>query len=394
MRPARLLGRLLALALGMLACAGALAAPRVGVMTMQPGTVFFERFGHDAIVVQDPASGRAVSYNFGFFDPSEPGFVGNFVRGRMMYYLVALPLEQDLQSYQEEGRGVSIQWLRLSDAQAQSIADALAVEAQPQNARYPYDYFTSNCATRVRDTLDTALGGALKRQLDARSDGSSYRSESDRLASPSWWMWAGFDLGFGPSADRPLSIWDAAFIPMRLATALDRASTPDGQPLVAARQVLLPHRIAPEPQSAPWRVWPWLLAGLAIAAGVLLLRRHPRVLGGLLLPFWLLCGLGGALMLFIWLGSAHTAGWANRNLLLLSPLCLGLLPATVTLLRARIPARWQRALAWAVAAGAVLAWVLLWFPFDRQDNQRWVALLLPVHVSIAYVCTLQRSLRR
>ncbi len=46
--------------------------PRIGVATMQPGEVFFERFGHDAIVVLDPASGRATSYNFGFFDPPSP----------------------------------------------------------------------------------------------------------------------------------------------------------------------------------------------------------------------------------------------------------------------------------------------------------------------------------
>ncbi len=31
------------------------AAPRIGVVTMQPGEIFFERFGHDAIVVIDPA---------------------------------------------------------------------------------------------------------------------------------------------------------------------------------------------------------------------------------------------------------------------------------------------------------------------------------------------------
>lgn len=50
-------------------------APRVGVVTMQPGEVFFERFGHDAIVVVDPVTGQATSYNFGFFDPGEPDFV-------------------------------------------------------------------------------------------------------------------------------------------------------------------------------------------------------------------------------------------------------------------------------------------------------------------------------
>jgi hypothetical protein len=81
------------------------AAPRIGVATMQPGEVFFERFGHNAIVVVDPASGDAISYNFGFFDPGESDFVGNFARGHMMYYLMALPFEQDLLQYRDSGRG-------------------------------------------------------------------------------------------------------------------------------------------------------------------------------------------------------------------------------------------------------------------------------------------------
>jgi hypothetical protein len=74
----------------------ATAAPRIGLVTMEPGEIFFERFGHDAILVVDPATGRGTSYNFGFFDPGEPGFVGNFVRGVMRYHLVALPIEADL----------------------------------------------------------------------------------------------------------------------------------------------------------------------------------------------------------------------------------------------------------------------------------------------------------
>ena len=59
---------------------------------MQPGEVFWERFGHDAVVVDDPARGEPVSYNFGFFDPSEPDFVSRFIHGRMRYRLVALPM--------------------------------------------------------------------------------------------------------------------------------------------------------------------------------------------------------------------------------------------------------------------------------------------------------------
>lgn len=373
----------------------AVAAPRIGVMTMQPGQVFFERFGHDAIVVADPDSGQATSYNFGFFDPDEPDFMGRFIDGKMLYYLVALPVQQDLESYRAEGRGVSIQWLDLTAQQAQALADALALRARPENARYPYDYFTNNCATQVRDALDAALGGTLKKQLAGRSRGNTYRSESVRLASPAWWMWIGFDLGFGPYADQQLSRWEESFVPMRLAEALAEVDNTQGRPLVQQTQPLLPHRIAPEPPETARRWWPWLLAGMGIALALVWIgARRRRVVAAVALLFWIVCTLAGALMLFIWFGTSHIAGWANRNLLLLDPLCVLLLPAAVRALRGRALKAWSRWLLRGVAALALLAWMLHWFPFNVQANMAWVALLVPVHLALAYVFTVQRSLSR
>ena len=214
---------LLMLLVLLLAMAPAFAAPRIGVVTMGPGDVFWERFGHDAIVVDDGAPGGPTSYNFGFFDLAEDGFIGRFVRGEMEYMLVALPLEEDLRYYREVGRGARLQWLDLDPAQAQALAAALAENARPENARYRYDYYTDNCATRVRDAIDRALGGQLRRQLEVRSSGDTYRGESVRLASPAPWMRVGFDLGLGPFADRPLTRWQQAFLPRRLADDLGLA---------------------------------------------------------------------------------------------------------------------------------------------------------------------------
>ncbi|WP_456361970.1 lipoprotein N-acyltransferase Lnb domain-containing protein [Xanthomonas arboricola] len=361
----------------------AVPAPRVGVVTMQPGEVFFERFGHDAIVVVDPVTGQATSYNFGFFDPSEPDFVPRFARGEMMYYLVALPLDEDLQQYRAVGRGVSIQWLDLPPDQARALADGLAVRSRPENARYHYDYFVANCATMVRDTLDRAMGGALKSQLAGRSRGNTYRSEAVRLASPAPWMWLGFDLGLGPYADRPLSRWEEAFVPMRLADSLTQVHNSAGRPLVQSTQVLLPHRIAPEPAEQQRHWWPWLLTGLIVAAGVLALGRRPRVLAAFALPYWLLCAIGGGLLVYLWGFTVHQSAWANRNLLLVNPLCVLLLVGGIALLRGRRPGRWFDVLRWLVAGSALLALLIHWLSFQAQDNLQWVLLLLPIHTALA-----------
>lgn len=358
----------------------AVSAPRIGVVTMEPGQVFFERFGHNAIVV-DPRDGREpVAYNFGYFDLDEPNFVANFVHGQMRYWLVALPLREDMARYAQNGRGAAIQWLDFTPEQATALARRLDADARGENARYRYDYYTSNCSTKVRDALDDVLGGLLKSQLSGRSQGNTYRSESVRLAAPAPWMAIGFHVGLSDYADRPLSRWEESFIPMRLRDALREVKLADGRPLVLSEEPLLPHRIGQPPAEAPQ------LRGAAFAAGLVLFglvlwsaRKAPRILAGAALVFWTVAGLAGALMLFIWFGSAHVAGHGNENLLLLSPLCLFLLPGGWAKLRGREPSARFRAVLVAVAACAVLAGFLKFLPFRPQQNVEWVLLLLPLH---------------
>lgn len=373
--------------LALLCClSAAQAAPRIGIATMQPGEIFFERFGHNAIVVDDSAAGisqgEPLSYNFGFFDMGEAGFTGRFVKGDMRYYLARLRWRDDLQYYLDSGRGVSIQWLDLDDAQAEAMAAALAENARPENARYRYDYFIDNCATRVRDAIDRAIGGALKPQLTARSQGNTFRSEAVRLASPAPWMWLGFDIGLGPSSDQPMSRWEEAYVPMRLAASLREAKRPDGRPLVLSEETVAPHRIAPEPPEFQRAWWQWLFAGLGIAAlWSWLQRRRPRIAAGLALVFWGVAALLGTLMLAIWLGTEHRFGWANHNLMLLSPLSWLLLPGGWRLARGRSAGRLFRLALMATATLAILAPFLHWVVAVPQSNAHWIALLLPIHAA-------------
>jgi hypothetical protein len=361
---------------------GAQAAPRIGIATMQPGEIFFERFGHNAIVVDDPTQSEPLSYNFGYFNMAEPGFVGRFVQGDMRYYLAQLRWRDDLQHYLDTGRGVSIQWLDLTPTQAEAMAAALAENARPENARYRYDYFVANCATRVRDAIDRALGGTLKPQLVARSQGNTFRSEAVRLASPAPWMWLGFDLGLGPSSDQPMSRWEEAYVPMRLAASLREAKLADGRPLLANEQVVAAHRIAPEPEEFQRVWWRWLLAGLVIAALWSWLRsRGPRTAAAIAWLFWGISGLLGLVMAGVWFGTEHRFGWANHNLLLINPLSWLLLPGAWRLARAKPSGRLFRWILIATIVCAVFAPLLHWVAAIPQANAHWIALLLPIHAA-------------
>lgn len=376
--------RALALLLALLLPALLQAAPRIGLVTMQPGEEYWARFGHNALLVET-VDGTRTLYNYGFFDFEQPGFLLRFLRGHMRYQLVALPFEADLAYYAAEGRGVRLQWLRLDPEQAMRLAEFLAWNALPENAEYRYDYFLDNCATRVRDALDAALGGSLRPQLIGRSRGLTYRMESQRLAAPQAWLYLGIHVGLGPFADRVLSRWDESFVPMRLAEGLREARASDGGPLVESERELLPHRLGPEREEPPRDSWPWIAAGLllAILAAQAGSRSSPalRRLGlAVLAAFWLLCGLGGMVLIALWLLTDHVAAHANANLLLLSPLALLLLPALRPLSRRERPQTPLRWLGMLVAAGAVALPLLLSLRLLDQDVMDFVWLLLPTHL--------------
>jgi CDP-diglyceride synthetase len=147
---------------------------------------------------------------------------------------------------------------------------------------------------------------------------------------------------------------------------------------------LLPQRVAAEPGEEPRRLWPWLLAGLAIAISLhALARRAPRTSAIVATGFWLTCGTLGLVLALSWAFTEHRALWANRNLLLLNPLCLLLLPCAWAVLRGREPSARLRMLLVAVAALAALALLPLWLQVEPQRNGHWIALLLPIHAAFA-----------
>lgn len=358
----------------------AIAQLRVGVMTMQPGEIFWERFGHNAIVIDDGA--KTTSYNFGFFDLSEPGFVKNFLRGRMYYILAALPIEQDLAYYQQAGRGVSIQWLNLTSEQSKTLQYRLNFLAKPENARYRYEYFTNNCATKVRDMLDETLNGQMQKQMSSSSLGNTYRTESVRLAWPATWMAMGFDLAMNSDGDKPLNRWQDAFIPMRLAQSLTETKLPNGNALVSEVQNVLPHKVPAPPDEMPdWSLQATFI-GIALAILFSLAGQKPRLFNALTLGFWFISGLIGSALLAVWLATEHYFVHGNENILLLSPLAW--LCIILFFLRNRSP-KWLSAFHLAVkfvAALAAVAVIIKLLPLSQQNNINWLLLFLPVHWAI------------
>lgn len=359
-----------------IASTAAVAQPlRAQLATMAPGDEFWSVFGHNALIIEY-ADRPAQSFNFGYFDFDEPGFLGNFLFGRMQYLAVRLPADRDLDMYLAQGRPVRLQTLALEPSQLQALVSLLENHARPENARYFYDYFRNNCSTKLRDALDVVTGGALQRALKARSHGYNFRGLALAQSGSVPWMYAGMHAGLGRVADQPLGIWEETYVPALLMEALRDVRLPnaDGtlRPLVSGEQTLGEAPMPPPRVGLPL-TWPWfLLAGLLWALALWTLPR--RAGNGLALLSAVLLTAGGALLVFFWFFSAHWAATGNQNLVLFNPLYLGLVLLWVR------PA-WRAAAAWWAGAlfalGAFGSFLKVLPAFDQQ-NLEWVLLLLPV----------------
>jgi hypothetical protein len=368
----------------------------ISLVTFGPGEEVWERFGHNAILVDVHAPEGHVRrlYNYGMFDFAQENFWLNFARGRMLYRISVSDPADDYPMYREEGRWIVEQQLNLTPAQRMKLFAYLEWNARPENAQYRYEYFAANCSTRVRDALDLAVDGAIKAQLSAPSRGFTFRMDALRLMRAEPALMLGMDAGLGPFADQRLSYWDESFVPMEFMRHMRDVRVPDGQggtrPLIGAEQRIATARLPEPPDFAPEWVWQALAAGVALGAVLLALARA-RERGWARITFAasasvlsLIFGLCGLVLLALWLLTEHISAWRNENLLLLDPLCLLMLPAWFGAFRTRWqPSRFAAGLSVLIAALAALALFLKVFPGFVQDNRFWIALLLPVHVALA-----------
>lgn len=369
----------------------------VVLLTMGQGDMVWEKFGHNALWIHDPAAGTDRVYNYGIFDFDSPGYWGRFVKGDWLYELGVFTLDQTVYQYQYFNRSVDAQLLALSPAQKRELQALLETNALPQNRQYLYDYYRDNCSTRIRDALDRVLGGALRAATADSLTGTSYRWHSERLIAGDKASYAGLAGGLGPGADREITAWEEMFLPFKVQEQVRtiRVANAAGQPvpLVAREWTVLPAPGRAAPLATPPRWTPWfLVTGLLMGAAlVLLARAAPRralarfgfsALGGLWLLF---AGVGGVILVGLWAFTNHQIAYRNENLMQLSPLALPLvLLAPCVAYGARWAARPAWLLAMAVATLSIVGFVIQVLPGLDQRNAQIIALALPINLAMAW----------
>jgi hypothetical protein len=366
---------------------------KVFLMTFGPGRQVWERFGHNALWIHDPADSSDLAYNYGLFDFHQHNFLLRFARGQMWYWMAGYPAAAYIEQYERDNRSIWIQELELPPRAKIQLAEFLRWNALPEHRYYHYDYYRDNCSTRVRDALDRVLNGALRRWTDTIPAHTTYRFHTQRLTANDPVIFTALLAALGPGVDRPISAWAEMFLPLEMREWVRTMSVsgPDGRPipLVRSERTIFESTLPPPPDVPPgWVPW-YLLLGLAIGASAFVLARPARRSAAARFGFLVVCGgwlvlagVAGVVLAGLWGLTDHAMAYRNHNLFQLDPLALALVPAVVVAVRRGAPG-WGVKLAKLVVALAAVGLAIKLLPGWGQVNGPIIALALPAHVGVA-----------
>lgn len=192
--------------------------PAIELLTLGLGARIFEKFGHAAICLRyHQPEHPEICFNYGVTNFDTSGTAGavmvwNFLRRQQKFWVEPTAFAVMLAFYRGEDRDIWRQTLPITDAAARAIEAQLWSDIREQNRYYYYDHFRDNCATRLRDLIDRATGGALSAGANARYT-RTFRELGRRGLSGMPLLLVASDLITGRKLDEHPTVWGAMFHP-------------------------------------------------------------------------------------------------------------------------------------------------------------------------------------
>lgn len=298
----------------------------ISLITCRPGDEIFNTWGHTGIRVVDKEQKIDYIFNYGMFSFSEPGFLGKFLRGKLLYWVGVEKFDNFYYKYNQEKRSLIEQKLNYTDSQKNQVYQALNKNLKPENKKYYYDFFFDNCATRPRDILLDNL--YLETNIKAKTD-ITFRNLLDNYILHQPWVDFGVDLIVGSLADEKSSFEDQMFLPELFGDQMGKISLGDKK-LITNSELLLDHEDQIEKRQKSTLLKPLYFFLIFLIIEIFLFVKKRKESNSKLINFYdkfwyLMAGISSVLIAFMWFGTDHIATKNNLNLLWLNPVFLVLL---------------------------------------------------------------------
>lgn len=294
----------------------------ISVLTIGPGTLLNDSFGHSAFRVRDRRTNIDSVFNYGVFDFDTPNFYLKFAQGKLNYKLGVNYYSDFFESYIAQNRTIVEQILDLSQAQKQALFNFLMNNAKPENKYYLYDFFYDNCATKMKDVLNIAINNNIAFSEPDNFGAKTFRVLiHDHLNTNSWGS-LGIDVALGSVIDKKATPVEHMFLPKFIYSFFDKATFKDSnKPLVKQSRVL--YEKIEKPQTNSFLTSPLMIFGII---GLLILwitykdHQHKTRTKWLDMVLFIVTGVIGVFILLLWFATDHTATANNYNLLWAFPI--------------------------------------------------------------------------
>ncbi|GAA4290638.1 lipoprotein N-acyltransferase Lnb domain-containing protein [Aestuariibaculum suncheonense] len=294
----------------------------ISVLTIGPGTSLNDSFGHSGFRVKDPVKGIDLVFNYGIYDFNTPNFYLKFAQGRL-HYLCGMNYYEDFyNAYISQNRSIKAQVLNLDATEKQKLFDYLRNNIKPANRRYLYDFFYDNCATKIKDVTNIAVGNGIVFNKPADFKDATFRTLINNNLSANSWGSFGINVALGSIIDRVAPAEDHMFLPENIYRFFEVA-TVNNKPLVKDSSVI--YNKIDTPAATHFFTSPLFVFGM-IALVILYITykdyRNNRRSQWLDVILFSVTGILGVLLLLLWFATDHTGTHQNYNLLWAFPLNL------------------------------------------------------------------------
>lgn len=288
----------------------------VSILTIGPGFVLNDAFGHSAIRIKDPLQNIDLIFDYGRYDFQAKGFYLNFAKGKLDYEIGWTYSEDFISNYKLQQRRVTAQIINLTLKEKQNLFEVLQTNIQPQNKSYSYDFFYNNCATKIKDVLVDTSNKNISFLTPENFEQLSFRELIRSHVPQNSWGGLGIDAALGSVIDRLASVEEHLFLPKYLDEILKHSKfDPEATKLVLRSEVLNQTQ-----KSKPSTFWwsPLVILGLVSITIVGMTyydwtsKSRNKFLDALL---FFTTGSIGILILFLWFATDHTATAYNYNFL-------------------------------------------------------------------------------
>lgn len=311
---------------------------RISLVTTGRGDPLYSWFGHSGLVATNTSNNKSVMYDYGIFNFKDD-FYRTFVLGRLSYEVWATSTPARIDLAIKENRDMTEIILDLPLSARLEVLKFLNYNIQEGPNTYLYHQYEENCSTRLRDIIDKATDGQLRAWSTSIPMEETIRMLVGRYTRTNPAIEWILDFLQSGSIDKPITLWEAMFLPQIFESALLGFTyiNTEGNvmPLTTGRQIL--NMATGGIRERPLDSWTsytirFTLFGIGTAILTILiggfqktqfpipLRRARRFVYGTINFLLYTTGGGLALLLtFMMIVSNHDVTYFNENIIFINP---------------------------------------------------------------------------